>query len=77
MEQNLLQHLTIKILILIPLVSKPGRIYSWVSTYRFGGIKFYAISVDPLHYCINLEELIGCRVKGWQLKTGCVVEDNF
>ncbi len=23
----------------------------------------------------SVEDL--CRVKGWQLKTGCVVEDNF
>ncbi len=21
--------------------------------------------------------LVTCRVKGWQLETGCVVEDNF
>ncbi len=54
-----------------------------------GGIEFGAgfivedleINVVPTVGKVAHDGVVGgqlvCRVKGWQLKTGCVVEDNF
>ncbi len=60
---------------------KTADIYSTISMVDSTGNAPKITSTQPVCYifandvCTNLEQI--CRVKGWQLETGCVVEDNF